>query len=394
MRVTRGLDNILILLLLSGCVERYYPESDEIYTGTLVINASLTNLTGKQTFQISRSDGLLYPEFIPETSCMVEVENQSGDRLSFPESEPGYYSADVPDGFMRFGDQYMLRVVTSDGKIYQSDYSRLNRPTAIDKIYYELESLPTSDPDQYIDGIQFYIDFQIDTDSSYFMRWELLETYEFHNPNYEGFIYSFDRVLRPLPDSMSDRQCWITGHVNAIYTLDAANMDRKSYTYMPLHFVTNETQRLSYGYSLLVRQHAMDAPAFRYWDELKKNSQGQSGLYDRLPSITPSNIYNLDDPEERILGFFGVSGVTEKRFFVKEVEGLKKYDVMFCLPQSELPRFRFLMTADLPVYCSRAYDPLTGAAMFGETILDCLDCRVRNGSAADPPDFWPIELKR
>ena len=391
MRVIRGKAYIFILLLLAGCVERYYPESDEVFTGTLVINASLTNIPGIQTIQISRSDGLLYPEFIPESSCVVEVENQAGDQLSFSESTPGYYSADVPDGFMRFGDQYMLRVVTSDGNIYLSDYSCLNPPTTIDKIYYELESYLTIDPEVSIDGIRFYIDFEVDADLSEFMRWELLETYEFHNPDYEGYIYSFDRVLRPIPDSLSDRQCWITGHVNAIFTLDAANMTGTNYTYMPLHFVSNETQRLSYGYSLLVRQHAMDAPAFRYWDELKKNSHTQSGLYDRLPSITPGNISNVDDPDERILGFFGVSGVTEQRLFVKEVEGLRKYDVRFCFPYPELPRFRYLMTADLPVYCSRANDPETGTSHFGETIHECLDCRVRKGSSGDPPDYWPID---
>lgn len=391
MRVIRGKAYIFILLLLAGCVERYYPGSDEVFTGTLVINASLTNIPGIQTIQISRSDGLLYPEFIPESSCVVEVENQAGDQLSFSESTPGYYSADVPEGFMRFGDQYMLRMVTSDGNIYLSDYSRLNPPTTIDSIYYELESYPTIDPEVSIDGIRFYIDFEVDADLSEFMRWELLETYEFHNPDYEGYIYSFDRVLRPIPDSLSDRQCWITGHVNAIFTLDAANMTGTSYTYMPLHFVSNETQRLSYGYSLLVRQHAMDAPAFRYWDELKKNSHTQSGLYDRLPSITPSNISNVDDPDERILGFFGVSGVTEQRLFVKEVEGLRKYDVMFCYPYPEPPRFRYLMTMDLPVYCSRVYDPETGTHHFGETVHECLDCRVRKGSSGDPPDYWPIE---
>lgn len=391
MRVIRGKGCIFILLLLTGCVERYYPETDDLFTGTLVINATLTNLPGIQTFQISRSDGLIYPEFIPESGCMVEVENQEGDQLLFTESEPGYYSCDVPEKFMHFGDQYMLRVVTSGGKTYQSDYSSLNPPTDIDKIYYEMESHPTSDPDVFIDGIRFYIDFQVDADSSEFMRWELMETYEFHNPDYDGFIYSYDRILRPFPDSLADRQCWITGHVNDLYTLDVANLTGNSYAHMPLHYVSNETQRLSYGYSLLVRQHAMDAPAFRYWDELRKNSQGQSGIYDRLPSITPSNIYSVDEPDERILGFFGVSGVAEKRLFVKEVEGLRKYDVMHCFPQSEPPRFRFLMTTDLPVYLSRAEDPLTGAQVFGETGLECLDCSVRKGSSGDPPYYWPIE---
>lgn len=391
MRVIRGKVYIYLLILLTACVERYYPESDEIFTGTLVINAALNNVAGTQTIQISRSDGLLYPEFMPESSCVVELESQTGELLSFSEDTPGYYSAHLGDDFMRIGDQYMLRVITSNGNVYQSEYSQLNSSTVIDQIYYEMESYPTSDPEVSVDGIQFFIDFKIDADSSEFMRWELVETYEFRNPDYEGFIYSYDRVLRPLPDSLDDRQCWITGHVNEIYTLDAANLSSPVYTHMPLHFVSNETQRLSYGYSLLVRQHAMDEPSFRYWDELKKNSKAQSGLYDRLPSLTPSNISNVDDPEERVLGFFGVSGVTEKRVFVRDVAGLRKYNVRFCWPAPERPRFRYLMSSDLPVYISNANDPETLESHSGETILKCLDCRVRKGSAADPPVFWPID---
>jgi len=391
MRVTKLLFSLLIPLCFGGCIERYYPGADDVFTGTLVINAHLTDISGNQTIQISRSDGLLYPEFIPEESCVVELESEDGEVLSFSELTPGYYSRDIPASFWSFGKHYMLRVLTSDGNMYLSDYSQLNPTTGIDSIYYELETYPTADPDVSIEGIRFYMDFRIDPGSSEFMRWELIETYEFHNPDYPGFIYSFDRVLKPIPDSLSDRQCWITGHVNSIFTLDAANMSDERYTYMPLHFVSNETQRLSYGYSLLVRQHSVDAPAFRYWDELKKNSNTQSGLYDRLPSITPSNIRNVDDPEEKILGFFGVSGVREKRFFVKDVEGIKKYDVRFCFPYPELPRLRYLMTSDLPIYASRAGDPETGEVRFGETVQECLDCRVRKGSSGDPPDFWPID---
>lgn len=99
----------------------------------------------------------------------------------------------------------------------------------------------------------------------------------------------------------------------------------------------------------------------------------------------------MDDPEESVLGFFGVSGVTEKRFFVKDVEGFNEYDVMFCFPTPELPRFRYLMWQDLPIYASKADEPYTGTERFGETTHECLDCRVRNGSSGDPPDFWPID---
>ena len=391
MRVIKLIGYLSMLWFFTACVDRYYPGADQIITGTLVINASITNTLEQQTIQISRSDGLVYSEFIPESSCMVEVESMSGEKISFSESSPGYYNASLPVGFMSYGGHYMLMVVTSNGNLYLSDYSSLHPPTAIDSIYFERETLPTADPDIFKEGIRFFMDFEIDPSSSEYMRWELLETYEFNNPPYDGFIYTYDRVLRPLPDSLDDRQCWISGHVNAIYTLDAANMTSEKYSYMPLHFVSNETQRLSYGYSLLVRQHAMDAPAFRYWDELKKNSSSQSGLYTRLPSLTPGNISNVDDPEEKILGFFGVSGVYEKRFFVKDVEGLQKYDVMFCFPYPEPPRFRFLMPEDLPVYTSRATDPETAVSHMGETVHRCLDCRIMKGSSGEPPAYWPTE---
>ena len=78
----------------------------------LVINAQITNTPGMQTIQISRSDGLLYPEFIPESNCVVEVESEEGSVVSFTEANPGYYQADVSASFMRFGRRYMLRVIT------------------------------------------------------------------------------------------------------------------------------------------------------------------------------------------------------------------------------------------------------------------------------------------
>ncbi len=378
-------------LLCPGCVERYYPEDDNLYTGILVVNAHLSDQTGLQTITISRSDRLIYPKYVPESSCSVEVENQEGQRITFEEIEPGDYAGHVPAEFIRQDALYRLLLVTSDGNRYESEYTKMHPAPGIDAVYFELESQPTSDPLVNIDGIRFYIDFEVDPDAAEFMRWELIETYEFRNPNHLGFIYSYDRVLKPLPDSLADRQCWITGHVNSIFTLNAGNLGGEDFKFMPFHFVSNETQRLSYGYSLKVRQYALDEPVFRYWDELKKNSQEMSGMYDRQPSFTPSNICNCEDPEERILGFFSVSGVTEKRVFVQDVAGLKKYDVQFCTPYPEIPRLRYMMTADLPVYISEARNPETGRTHRGETVQECLDCRVRNGSSGDPPDYWPIQ---
>jgi hypothetical protein len=53
------------LLLATSCVERYYPDEDNLKTGTLVINAHLTDQPGNQLIEISRSVTLLYPSADP-----------------------------------------------------------------------------------------------------------------------------------------------------------------------------------------------------------------------------------------------------------------------------------------------------------------------------------------
>ncbi|MCK4750011.1 MAG: DUF4249 domain-containing protein [Bacteroidales bacterium] len=389
MRVSKIRRNWLVLaVLLTGCVERYYPEEDNLLTGTLVVNAHLTDKPGNQTIRISRSDRLLYPEYIPESNCIVEVENDEGELVTFTETTPGEYTSDLHADFLHTGFRYRLLIITSNGSNYESEFTELHPSTEIDSVYYLLEFVPTEDPGSTVDGIRFYMDFEIDPDSSAFMRWEIIETYEYHNPDYDVFIYDVDRVVKPVPEELSDRRCWITLHIPEIYTRDVGNINSRQYSFLPLHFVSNETQRLEYGYSILVRQLSMDEAAFRYWDELKKNSQDIGGIYDRQPSFTPSNICNCENPAEKILGFFSVSGVSEKRIFVQNVEGLNIPERFFCLPTFERPRLRFLMNRDLPIFMAEAEWPITGETIFGEVTRRCVDCRIRRGSAGDPPDFW------
>lgn len=392
MRVSSIMTGIFFLLLSgTGCVERFYPNEDDILTGTLVINAHLTDKPGEQSIQVSRSDQLYYSTYKPEDGCIIEVENEAGNITVFSEKEAGNYIALFEEDFFNSGSSYSMRLLTSRGLVYESESTILHPSSAIDSVYYNIENQATTDPAVTLEGLRFYMDVEIAPERAAFLRWELIETYEFKNPDYKGFIYDLDRVLRPLPDSMDDRNCWITAYVNAIYTLDVRNFGRGYYSFMPLHFVSNETQRLRYRYSLLVRQYSMDEPAFRYWDRLKKNSQELSGMNSSQPSLTPSNICNSANPDEPVLGFFSISGVSEKRIFVGKVPGLTVPDKLFCFPTFEFPRLRWMLNQDLPLFLSEAKFPLDGIVYFGETPQYCLDCRLRKGSSGDPPDYWPIE---
>ena len=83
---------ILVLgILISGCVERYYPEEEDLKTGTLVINAHITSKPGDQVIEISRSVGLTEPFFYPVSGSFAELIREDGEFREFGENRPGYY---------------------------------------------------------------------------------------------------------------------------------------------------------------------------------------------------------------------------------------------------------------------------------------------------------------
>lgn len=378
---------LLILIGLGGCIERYYPGEEELNIGALVVNAHLSDKAGKQTIQISRSVSLSNSIFNPETSCYVEVERSDGESRVFTEDEAGYYVQDLDASFLETGWEYRLIIVNSEGKRYESEYELLHPASEIETLYYELEDLPTEEPGLVDHGIRFFVDFEIEKDSGRYLRWEMEETFEIHNPDYPTRMYGKDREWYDITAEQKELICWLYRDIHEIYTMDLKNVIGASYLKMPLTFVSGYTWKLHYRYSLLLRQYSLSKNAFRYWNELAKNVQSQGGLFDTQPALTPSNICNVDNEDEIVLGYFSISGIREKRIFVGTVPGLVIYrDPYFCRP-GVFPMFLNRFPQDkLPVYVARA--TVMGVNENGRVKEECVFCTQYKGSSLEKPEFW------
>ncbi|MEN8229532.1 MAG: DUF4249 domain-containing protein [Bacteroidota bacterium] len=378
----------ILLSLISGCIERYYPSGEEIQTGTLVVVAHLTNVPGVQSIHLTRSSTLEIPKYDPVSGCYVEVERSDGLVREFEESRPGEYSSFLDESFLTTGSEYRLVFVTPDGSQYESEFEKLHPAPDINAVYFTREDRPTADPEKIEEGIQFYIDFDIEKDSGRYLRWQLIETYEMHNPDYlSTSVYDVDRRFKDIPDSMAWRSCWITLEIPEIFTLDLGSVAGSNYKQMPLNFVSSETQRLHHRYSLLVRQLSLSKTAFWYWDELGKNLQSKGGLFDTQPSLTPSNICNLDNEDEMIIGYFSISGVSEKRLSFEDVPDLETdMDPYFCAPGGLPKSFWRLSEKLLPYYMATL--TIDGLNQHGGVMKECIDCREYKGSTHIKPDFW------
>jgi len=123
--------------------------------------------------------------------------------------------------------------------------------------------------------------------------------------------------------------------VKNIYTLSTNLLAENKFKHMPLHFVDNySSQRLKYGYSLLVRQYSLSDEAYKYWDKIRINTNEQGGLYAKQPLAIKGNLKNLTFPDQQVLGFFGASEVKSKRIFIRKVENLP-CEYIDCEPETK-----------------------------------------------------------
>ena len=64
-----------------------------------------------------------------------------------------------------------------------------------------------------------------------------------------------------------------------------------------------------------VAQHSINKEAYVYWETVKKISKSTGSIFDTPPAPIIGNVYCIDDPDERVLGFFEVSSVDTVRTY-------------------------------------------------------------------------------
>ena len=385
----------ILMILFVGCIERYYPEEDDMRTGTLVINAHLTNRAGEQVIEISRSAGLTYPFFDPVSGSLVEVIREDGEFREFLEFRPGYYKAELDETFLQTGASFMLHVSTPDGNEYESRFEMLRPVPAIDSIYYLVETNSFASESDSISGIRFYMDFTYDDEDYEYIRWDLIETYEYHNSvDLEYYFLDLDHRVKLAPDTSIYQICYITNELFQIHSMSLAYLDFGIYIKKPFTFVPNiqQEQKLHHKYSLLVKQYSLGEEAFYYWNELKKSSQEQGSLFDRQPALLKSNIRNVNDENEYVLGFFSMAGMVKKRAFAIEPDGLDRSPyINHCYPRehpSGMNEVLFMVGGYYRFDPAPMYFTKWGSAPIVRMNKACVDCREYKNSTHIPPDFW------
>ncbi len=377
-----GFFRYFVLALITGlfsvnsCTYPYNPPIDE-FQNLLVIDGHIVKGEKVQVITISRSTPYDDPAQLPVSGCLVNVTDNTGKNFRFTETVKGAYTAAIPDDQLKFNNSYQLFITTPDNENYESTQELLLSGNPIDSVYYAEEPGQTAATGR-MEGIQFYTDLKAPEGNTRYFRWVMEETWEYHRKYPIEVRYDGTKKITLPRNSDTLVVCYLTMPVTGFFSTSTSNLTVNEKKRIPLNYVSSQSNRLEYRYSLLVRQYSLSETAFKYFNTKKTETQESGGLYQSQPGQSFSNVVNADNPDDKVLGYFWASSVSEKRIFAQ-------------------PPFKFSVSP----YCFAEQidwsNPIAykGSKFYIFTLAGsdytapdvCFDC-TKGGGKLKKPDFW------
>ncbi|PLX02134.1 MAG: hypothetical protein C0595_11880 [Marinilabiliales bacterium] len=375
--------SLLLFLLLTSCIDEYWPAITK-YENRLVVDGGITDKPGPYTIRLSITSPVDAPTFKPFLNCEVIISEEDGASETLIETEDGVYKT-KEDGIQgEAGKKYKLTIKTPDEKVYESNFEKLIAGEKIESVYGEIESRQDENYPYDLEGYQFYVNTETASNDSTYFFWRLEATYHYQSDYTIRWIYDGELNWFHGPDSLYN--CYRTYYINNFYLMSTEGLTTPKIEAYALNYVNTETRQLSVKYSLLVKQYTLNRKAFLFWDVLREQNSSPSSLFSRQPYQLNGNVYNVDDPEEPVLGYFLVAGLDEERIFVDRPKHPVDFHYSVCtLSERDFVAYAELIWADPVLYPLYAIE--TSGGFRAVPPKGCTDCREHGGTITKP-DFW------
>ena len=304
---------ILIALLLAACVDPFEPETIT-FESALVVEATITDEVKSQEIFLTRT--FAFEDDGPETesNARVEVTDDLGATISFTEVEQGVYRS-VADFAAQAGRSYTLRITTSDGRNYSSTSKALPTSTQLDSIY--AERIVNSDG---VEGIAIYADSFDPQRNANNYRYTYEETFRIIAPRWTPDDLVGDEILGGcavvlVPRENEEQICYRTDKSNNIIQIQTNDLDEDRVSRFLVRFINRNNYIISHRYTILVKQLVQSDESFTFYDTLNEFSGSESLFSSTQPGFLNGNVFSDVNENEKVLGYFDVATVDERRIF-------------------------------------------------------------------------------
>ncbi|WJS96150.1 DUF4249 domain-containing protein [Flavobacterium johnsoniae] len=378
----------LTLASIFGCTTPYAYQANE-FEDLVVIEANITNELKNQQIKISRTYTLeeSAPRF--ESQAEVYITDDIGNKYDFQENNQTYTSINQ---FQATADRsYQLHVRTKDGHSYISTTEKMPTQTEIEN----LQATAVTKNGEL--GVEITVNSTDPTNSSKYYRYEYEETYKVIAPYWyakkavvvNGAIELVDRVEEA-------RVCYLNQSSKELLLTNTSKLSEDKVVNFPVRFIDSKDVIIRNRYSILVKQYVQNLAAQTFYETLNEISNSGSILSQTQPGFFYGNLTSVDNPNEKVIGFFNVSSVSTKRLFFNFKDILPgkeqpeyQYNCPAVIPEEEAYRYIFDLTSSTAIELVRSGTKSYYPTQDTPIILYDIQCGDCTSFASNiKPSFW------
>lgn len=350
---------VLVMVTTLQCIQEI-PFEAGAGAELLVVNGGVSNLDEEHVVYLSRTVGYGVPPN-PVSLAQVSLHDSNTASWNFFEVSPGKYI--LPKGVFiaGIGSTYFLKILLQNGEEYQSDPEMILPPIHPDRVSWDVGREPLKSKDGYtysVDAVQLFIHTPlIAAGKETYLKWVTQSAFQFTT----------------LPDCSPFRTVYTCYFNNPI---NPGNL----YLYSNQEINASQLQGFKIGYEAIepnyrfmethyfsVYQYRISEQAFDYYRKLDLVANQNGSIFDAIPASVQSNVYNIHNASERVLGYFQSASASIIRLRLVPGDFKDKYA---------------LMSKDLNL-CGW----LRGA-IDSKYFAGCCDCSALPDPIIEIPDWW------
>jgi hypothetical protein len=370
----------------AGCREPYEPPATKSVNNFLVVDGFINGGNDSTFITLTRTRSLedTVPQ-IPELHAHVSVEGEISGINPLQDLGNGLYSIDHLN--ISITEKCRLKITTSDGKEYISDYVPFKQTPPIDSVVWKQDNNP---------GVTIYINTHDPQNNTIYYRWTYNETWKYRSFSDAELDWVNGTLIIRDPIAGHVYYCYSSNNSTNITIGTSQKLGQDIISESPIISIENGSEKISEYYSILISQYALTEDAFNYWTNLKKNTEQLGTLFDAQPSQINGNIRCVTTPSEPVLGYVSASTKESKRIFIDNFNLVDWHYAPYFNNYNCSKAYKIVPTDDSMNYWFSGPGPYPYTLIkrpippIGYIVLPtlCADCRFHGGTVVKPP-FWP-----
>jgi hypothetical protein len=299
--------------MLCTCIDPYIPKLNA-FESLLAVDAFLTNENRSYSVKLSRTVPAQNIKPSDVSGALVIIKDGNGNNSQLQQTSPGLYQTDSLHFLGEIGNTYTLYIKTAEGTEYESEPCLMYPVQQIDSVYFVKDQEIINNGSETNQGLRILLDSRSGNENKYF-RWIYNEWWKFSVPNPKEFDYINESTITKV--DQIKQVCWKNNISNEIIIQSDEFSQSQGVEKKPILFIASDkSDRLLIQYSVEVKQLSLSKNEYEFWYRMQQINESGGDIFEKQPFSIASNIHNINNPDEQVLGYFQVSAVNQKRIYI------------------------------------------------------------------------------